>query len=70
MVAVPADTPSRSPVLLLIDAIIAVLLVQNPGLDASLNVIVEFTHTCGGPVIAKGIELIVTVAVAAQLPIL
>ena len=62
------DTPVTSPVTGSTVATPVLLLVQNPPVVPSLNLITEFTHTLDGPVIATGTGLTVTVAVAGQAP--
>ena len=65
MVAVPAAIPVTIPDEDPTVAMLVVELLQVPPLVASVNVIVEATHTVPGPPIAAGVELMVTVLVMA-----
>ena len=68
IVTVPVNTPVTRPVGSIVTMEV-LLLLQNPGVTASLNRTVEFIHTEDGPVIEAGGGVTVTVAVAAQEPI-
>ena len=61
-IPVPVTTPVPKPTLAVPDA----LLVQLPGVVASLNVVVRPEHTVRVPVIAAGNGLTVTIAVIIQ----
>ena len=65
MVEVPADTPLTTPVPGATVATVVVLLLQVPP-PASLNVVVDPTHTDAVPDIDDGNALTVTIIVAKQ----
>ena len=64
---VPADAPVTSPVALLTVATEVLLLLHVPPVVASVNVVVEPTHTADAPLIAAGSGLTVIVVVVKQL---
>ena len=66
MVAVPADTPVTTPVVMPTVAVERELLVHVPPAIISVSVIVEPTQTSLLPIMAGGNAYTVTVTVAAQ----
>lgn len=66
MVTTPADIPPITPVASLIVPTPGFVLLHDPPLEASLNVIVDPSHTLCGPVMADGNGVTVMVVVITQ----
>jgi hypothetical protein len=66
MMTVPAATPDTTPVVPT-DAIEVLLLLHEPPEVASLKLMVEATHTEDGPVMGRGVDMVVMRALPVML---